>query len=1196
MTVVLCWLGFMIIGGYTAEDVYNVTSDNNTCERNPCLYLSYLIDNHQYYFISNTKIVLSAGLHHITDSMIIQNISNFTILSTSRSDSVIACSPQTFIGFYNVANLTIGNVEFSECGSFLNSSYRPYWASILFHECTNVHISNVCIDRPVGYGIVATNMVGHNTLGNITVFMGREKPYKNSTHQQFTCSYGILLKYADSRSIKCETVFVKVINITLLLMSKEKRQCSCALEYYHKFRGMLMMLFKQHYYAVLVTFKDSIFSNLLGNVFEAYSTSLANNSISFINCNFTDINMTGNHSTAFNYLSHPQYVLSFYYTVHYPYGYNFVSFFDCNFSFNHNANNGRDNAILHVVTQLQNNYMNNTVLMIRLKNVIFYENVFTLLKVISAVSSMLCKPPILIVFEDSLHVNSNMADRLFYLSNAQVHFTGVVNFTGNILSTIIYSYSSKLIFTNTTIFHKNEGCKHLLSLNGKWLYISLAEHTNIAISDNVLDSEMISVPQVYNYPFPYCIFQFNSNDHNISINILNNIEKMVDPNRSNSTINKLTLHCKMNQEMELSNDEDPLTIYKQIIKYKQKYQHHYPLGIHTDICYCPTFNNTKYINCSVDQLGKVYPGQTLTIDLCLPYNNEINRILYVETYNIYLPQKACKVYNFMESKHTFDGNWSKKVNFTIASSHPLMCELFLTAQPDLYTHYDAFYIQLLPCPLGFTLQNDVCDCDPLLTPYIEKCSVNYQIVKRLTNCWISGKTLNNYTKYYVANSCPIFYCSQTATLINVEEPDIQCQQHRTGSLCSQCMPGYSLVLGSLVCKKCTNAHLAFITVILFNGLLVLILIFILNFTVTVGTPNALILYLNVIRINDFSQNLQSKLIQPFSSYIKICNLGSYFEMCVYDGMDVYTKKWIHFVFPTYLILLASLFIVASRYSNKIFWLTHNRSLPVLATLFVFTYTNVLETISSVFLFTTITSLPSNHSHTVWYLDPNIPLFGWKFLLLIIVNSVLLILLMILNVILLCTKTFMRFRLIHRLKPFIDALQGPFKSQYYYWIGVHLLIRNVLLLICTLGEHLSIMIGCVIMMIAVVVQYFLQPYKNKMINFHEMILFCNYVILCILLLFDGSKLKNVIVLNVLIGISFLQLILIVLYHIHVYVIAHRWPRVQDTIRAAWLKFKRFCWCSRQNDCRIHSYSETIELQIPQVSFRLSEFQEPLLDVD
>ena len=62
-----------------------------------------------------------------------------------------------------------------------------------------------------------------------------------------------------------------------------------------------------------------------------------------------------------------------------------------------------------------------------------------------------------------------------------------------------------------------------------------------------------------------------------------------------------------------------------------EYYLQYPLGIHTDICYCPTNGNH---NCSIDHLGEVYPGQTLTVDLCLPYNNiEEDRILCVESYN-----------------------------------------------------------------------------------------------------------------------------------------------------------------------------------------------------------------------------------------------------------------------------------------------------------------------------------------------------------------------------------------------------------------------------------------------------------------------------------------------------------------------------------------------------------------------------------
>ena len=49
----------------------------------------------------------------------------------------------------------------------------------------------------------------------------------------------------------------------------------------------------------------------------------------------------------------------------------------------------------------------------------------------------------------------------------------------------------------------------------------------------------------------------------------------------------------------------------------------------------------------------VYPGQTLTVDLCLPYNNEETSILCVETYNDNLPITACKVYDLIESNNMF---------------------------------------------------------------------------------------------------------------------------------------------------------------------------------------------------------------------------------------------------------------------------------------------------------------------------------------------------------------------------------------------------------------------------------------------------------------------------------------------------------------------------------------------------------------
>ena len=111
---------------------------------------------------------------------------------------------------------------------------------------------------------------------------------------------------------------------------------------------------------------------------------------------------------------------------------------------------------------------------------------------------------------------------------------------------------------------------------------------------------------------------------------------------------------------------------------------HYPLGIHTNICYCSPLG---HYNCSVDWLGMVYPGQTLTVGLCLSYNNEETSILCVETYNDNLPTTACKVYDLIGSKYVFNGSHNQG---TIASNHSTMCKLFLTAQPELYAYYDTF--------------------------------------------------------------------------------------------------------------------------------------------------------------------------------------------------------------------------------------------------------------------------------------------------------------------------------------------------------------------------------------------------------------------------------------------------------------------------------------------------------------------------
>ena len=95
-------------------------------------------------------------------------------------------------------------------------------------------------------------------------------------------------------------------------------------------------------------------------------------------------------------------------------------------------------------------------------------------------------------------------------------------------------------------------------------------------------------------------------------------------------------------------------------------------------------------------------------------------------------------------------------------------------------------------------------------------------------------------------------------------------------------------------------------------------------------------------------------------------------------MDSYAKMWLQ-LFPLYLILMATFIIIASRYYYRIQRLTFARFLPVLATLFLLSYTGILRAVSTVlFSYSTITELPSSDQKLVWSIDASVPLFGVKF--------------------------------------------------------------------------------------------------------------------------------------------------------------------------------------------------------------------------
>ena len=182
-------------------------------------------------------------------------------------------------------------------------------------------------------------------------------------------------------------------------------------------------------------------------------------------------------------------------------------------------------------------------------------------------------------------------------------------------------------------------------------------------------------------------------------------------------------------------------------------------------------------------------------------------------------------------------------------------------------------------------------------------------------------------------------------------------------------------------------------------------------------------------------------------------------MCFYDRMDDYAKMWLQLLFPLYLIFIATILIMASRYSSKVQRLTARRALPVLATLFLLSYAKMLRTVSSVlFSYSTIIHLPSNHVKLVWSVDANVNMFEIKFITLFIVCLFIFILLIPFNVTLLFTRILSRFKIVNYFKPLLDVCQGPFKIKFYHWTGLHLVIKAVFFGLSALDKKVTFLLA------------------------------------------------------------------------------------------------------------------------------------------
>ena len=532
------------------------------------------------------------------------------------------------------------------------------------------------------------------------------------------------------------------------------------------------------------------------------------------------------------------------------------------------------------------------------------------------------------------------------------------------------------------------------------------------------------------------------------------------------------------------------------------------------------------------------------------------------------------------------------MHYTIGFPTDKWCKLLLRIASDTDEYLNVFYVKQNTSPAGFAKISKTCQCDPALVQYgITNCNINDQTILHPANSWISATTHNNSYTYHISLHCPFHYCLPHSSHLNLSTPNSLCQFNRSGLLCGHCQQGFSTVFSSPHCQHCSNIYLLPIIPIALAGLVLVLLLFVLNLTVTDGTINGFILYANIISINTpvFFTDLNH--FTPTYTFISLSNLDLGIQTCFYNGIDDYAKMWLQLAFPFYLIFIATLIIIISRYSTTIQRLTARRALPVLATLFLLSYTKILHIVSSVlFFYSTITHLPSKHTTLVWSVDANVPLFGVRFTILFIVCLILFLILVPFNVILLFTRTLSRFRFINKFKPLLDAHQGPYKDKFYYWTGMQFVIRSMLFGVSSLDRNRNIAISIMVFSAIIGLYGTVRPFKIKYKNYQELLLILNLQVLYVISLYDQGDTKNAAT-NTVISMAAVHFTCIITYHIVTYMCGGVIrSKMQLMIRALTRWVTRLHHKSQHQQFQLQ---DSIRDSIPEAIFNSHEFREPLV---
>ena len=463
-------------------------------------------------------------------------------------------------------------------------------------------------------------------------------------------------------------------------------------------------------------------------------------------------------------------------------------------------------------------------------------------------------------------------------------------------------------------------------------------------------------------------------------------------------------------------------------------------------------------------------------------------------------------------------------------------------------------VNIIPCPLGFELRTTdlVCQCEQFFSEYVRNCSVENLtgLMNRNGTVWLGAISMpGNTTNAVLAHKlCPFGYCRSNCVRISLDQPDEQCDFNRSGILCGGCPSGFSLALGSSRCLQCPDErYLSLLVTFMLAGVVLVVLIKILDLTVARGTVNGLILYANIMWINqgiffpsesDDSDHNIINFYQIIKVFVAWLNLDLGIETCFFSGLDAYWKTWLQFAFPFYLWSLAILIVVACHYSPKVTKVCGNNTVTVLATIIMLSYVKLLRTVVTILSFANLQQYNPPGVQYVWLEDGNISYLGSRHRLLFIAALLVLFLLWLpFTVVLLLIPYLKRSsnsnitNWTNKFKPLFDSYLGPLNDGHHCWIGLTLFVRVILAILAVAVQAMDPIINIDLsVIIALLLIILLHNAYRKTHNFVLELLFLTNIAVTGVAYLSTTDVYSRIVFTCVSGLTtFILFLIIVIFH-------------------------------------------------------------------